>query len=302
MTAVLTIGGIAGTVLSIVFSRIFYKKKLKKDQQGLLVLWSLLSLLLPVIGFLFGWLMVRRFRSRSDDAFMSGYSSYITNKVYNFENLRASLAEDRRLLNAGSHSTENAWVMKNLLLHMSNEENNHHEILIKKGLNHPDKEAVHYAATITNVLQDRLTERIRDLNKKKAPEHPEVYIQLMAAYEEFLSSELISSGIREMAEYEYEALLREAEALYKENHVYTESLGLFLFEKNREEGERILSRLFDKNPDSSKVLWGWLQVSYKNGHWKAVFELAGKLGDHRDFQTFPDKQQEIIQYLGGSRR
>ncbi|KZZ85685.1 tetratricopeptide repeat protein [Bacillus sp. SJS] len=295
-------GSLLGITASILLSKFYYVKKIEQNQYGLLILWILLSFSVPVLGFVYGWFLLLAYMRKQDDTFMEEYSSYIHNKVYNFESLRETLRQDRELLNMTSHSTENTWMMKNLLLHMSNENTVNQEKIIKKGLNHPDMEAVHYAATITNVLHDRLSNLIQQQKKEKVTDRPSSYRQLLDSYQDYLSSELLSSAIREKTEAEYEVFLREAAEAFPDDPKYTEALGLYLFEKNPDEGERIFEGLLEQNPNSANVMWGWLKISYTKERWERVFELADRLRNHPDLVSFPGNQQEIIRYLGGEQK
>ncbi|MBS2970037.1 hypothetical protein J9317_14800 [Metabacillus sp. KIGAM252] len=295
-------GSLLGITAAYLLSRFFYAKKMEQNQYGLLALWILLSIAVPVAGFAYGWFLLLVYMRQQDGTFMEEYSSYIHNKVYNFESLRETLRQDRELLNMTSHSAENTWMMKNLLLRMSNENTVNQEKIIKKGLNHPDMEAVHYAATITNVLHDRLLNLIQQQKKEIVPDRPSSYKQLFASYQDYLSSELLSNAIREKTEAEYEAFLREAAKAFPEDVQYTEALGLCLFEKNPEEGERIFEKLLKQNPNSANVMWGWLKISYKKERWERVFELAVRLKNHPDLVSFPGNQQEIIRFLGGEQK
>lgn len=300
MIFLLGAGAVIGCAVSFAAARFYFAGKLEPSQHGLLVLWVMLSLMLPFIGFLYGFLLIRLFLKKKDGSFMDEYSSYIQNKVYNFENVRETLKQDRKLLSASGHSSENGWLMKSLLLNMSNEQTINQEKVIKKGLSHPDKEAVHYAATITNVLQDRLANQIKLQKKERSADRPVTYKKLLSSYHDYLSSELLSSAVREKTESEYEAFLKEASAEFPEDPQYREALGMLLFEKDPQEGERIFQRLLHEYPQSVQVMWGWLQIYYKNERWERVFELAVRLRSHPDLNSFPIRQQEIIEYLGGN--
>ncbi|AZB43959.1 hypothetical protein CEF21_17475 [Bacillus sp. FJAT-42376] len=302
MMILLGAGSVIGCAVSFAAARFYFAGKVEKDQHGLLMLWVMLSLLLPFIGFIFGFILLRLFVKNQDGSFMDEYSSYIQNKVYNFENLRETLNQDRQLLSASGYSSGNGWMMKSLLLNMSNEKTISQEKIIKKGLNHPDREAVHYAATITNVLQDRLANQITQQKRDLSAEHPITYQQLLSTYKEYLSSELLSSAIREKTELDYEGFLREAAAEFPEDFQYREALGMLIFEKNPQESEQIFQSLLHEQPQSAQVMWGWLQISYQNGSWDRVFELAVRLRNHPDINSFPIRQQKIIQYLGGNNR
>ncbi|MGD6816888.1 hypothetical protein ACQCVE_07355 [Metabacillus sp. 113a] len=290
--------GILLGVIAAVLSR-RYAKNMERSQHGLLFLWVLLACAVPIIGFIGGWVMVYVFRKRQDGTFMEDYSTYIHNKVYNFESLREMLKQDRHLLSAEGQTSENSWMIKSLLLNMSNEKNTHQEKIIKKGLSHPDQEAVHYAATITNVLQDRLLNQLQKLKIEKSPELPNSYEVLLESYQEYLSSDLLSSALREKTEKEYEMFLKEASGLFPEHDSFTVALADFLLESNPEESDKLYERIYEKDPRSSKLMWGKLRISYQKGEWNQVFRLAALLMEQPDLRFFSEQQQETIRFLGG---
>lgn len=271
------------------------KRKLDVKEKGLADWWGILSLILPAVGFISGYLLLIFHKKKSNSSFMDEYSQYVDKEVYNFDLLREDLKKDEDFLAVSTiKGEEGAGVLKKMILNISNERTVRHSSLLEKALNYSDSETVHYAATIRNVLHERILQQLEQDRKNLSHANPETYTALHRSYKSYLESGLYTRSFKSELEAEYELFLKEGLKRFPNHADLLKAYGNLVMHKKPEEGEKAFRRALKILPHSIDAELGMFKVFYQQKKWPEVFNLAKNLYKHPQFTILPSKDQETI--------
>ncbi|MCD7035757.1 hypothetical protein LRR81_16050 [Metabacillus sp. GX 13764] len=279
------------------------KRKWEEEEKGLAEWWMILAFVLPVAGFLAGYFMAKHHRSHKNTSFMDEYSQYIEKGVYNFDLLREQLEKDEDLLSVNlSGEQEGAGILKSIMLNLSNEKTIGHKVLLDKALSNSDRETVHYAAAIRNVLHERAVQQIDQEKRNLSSDSIAGYLSLMNSYRNYLDSGLYDTALKSDIEEEYGTFLKQALFSFPNQPEFLKAFGSLMLEKDLVTAEAAFKQALSSDQGSIDAEMGLFRAAYLKSDWPEIFRLAEKIYRHPQYQLLSEIDQQTAALFYTSRK
>ncbi|TYR73412.1 hypothetical protein FZC79_18385 [Rossellomorea vietnamensis] len=275
------------------------KQNRARSAHLLWILW--MALFLPVIGSLFGavvWYLSGRI-DRLRDGVPAGYME-MTGRRQN--KLEETVQKDREAVPTASVFRHgDSRVQKEFLLNLHSMGITRLKKSLDLALSNDDSETVHYAATTSNLLQEKFRKDIEGFKQRLVPKHAEGYRVLADHYISYLKSGMASSKWQEMTGEECIHFLKEASTEFPEHPDFLQKQAYVLEMLGRKESAREISiSMLKKFPEHYGGYEGMVRYCYEEGKWEELKSTISAMKRSVQRDSIPNSFKMTLGVLEGT--
>lgn len=279
----------------------FTKSKVEDSKQGLFIWITWLSLLIPVIGQIFGialWLMTSK---KINEPFIN-FEGSLLDKIENLQALREVASRDKDVIPlAVIIKSSPSEIQKEYILKMNKLKVNDKARFLNIALENKDHEIVHYAATMFLSLQDQYKAKIDGARKCLNSNELNSYQNLVYFYQEYLDSGLLKDHFKVSIIQEYKRLLEKSILIFPKIIFFQNSLAKIYYELGElEKAYDLFIKMIQNFPSSYDGYIGALGILYEKKQWGEMKSLMHEMNQSVQKECIPPTISQTIKTLEGS--
>lgn len=283
------------------FYRAWYRKKKPAEQHGAAEWIVMMSLALPIIGWVVPQLLYTLARRKASNGLFDDYKEYINYTVTNLEAIRteARIAANMSPLQ-DMLSNPSLDIRKQAILRFVSQDVTDKGKYLRTGLTSGDSEIIHYAAAAMNNVTSQFEKEKTHILKQDI--HEEERMNLLSDhYERYISTGVLAGPQKRRVLLEWLPVLKQLiEKQPSQTTLKVKLAELFEMLEQQEEAEQTYLAAIDQAPTKSELYMPLLRYYYSQNKWIKLESLLEKMKQRVDRRQLTDQQIHLLSILEGT--
>ncbi|WP_028402665.1 tetratricopeptide repeat protein [Ectobacillus panaciterrae] len=270
----------------------------RKKQNGVYKWIGLISVFVPILGTIFGYLAWLLSKFVANDIVHS-YDTYTDFQFFNYDEAAIEARKDMELMPflLGLHSEKTA-VRKDLIVRLMDTSIENRGKYLDMALHNMDTETVHYAATIINYLKESYEKRIEQQEGELSAINPSSYLRLCDTYQQYLNSKVVNSFMEEKMYEQFQRVAEEA-ILYFPGYMEFWNYAAVVYKRlNKQEKALHTAKLIiERFPDRYEGYMRVLELYFEQGDFASIPKVYQAFIRNVSQEEIPSSLEPLLQQV-----